>query len=104
MRIISINQQRDEKLRKKNFRFPYRLEAAFCGCMPIAPNKLVYPEIYPADNLYNTSNQLIKALYNWCKNPSVFQKHRETFFESFSFDRFDSSTLIPSYLEKFKIQ
>ncbi|XP_037031532.1 glycosyltransferase-like domain-containing protein 1-like isoform X1 [Bradysia coprophila] len=80
------------------------LEATYCGCMPIAPNKLVYPEIYPADNLYNTSNQLIKTLYNWCRNPSVFRKHREKFFECFSFERFSASNLIPNYLDKFKIQ
>lgn len=29
------------------------LEAVACGCKPIAPNRLVYPELYPHQNLYN---------------------------------------------------
>jgi glycosyltransferase involved in cell wall biosynthesis len=28
------------------------LEAAACGCKPVAPNSLVYPELYPLTNLY----------------------------------------------------
>ncbi|CAD7088402.1 unnamed protein product [Hermetia illucens] len=80
------------------------LEASYCGCMPIAPNKLVYPEIYPPENLYNTSNQLIKMLYNWCRNPALFKKHRDKFFQCFSFDKFSAQHLVPKYLDKWKIQ
>ncbi|KAJ6648011.1 Glycosyltransferase-like domain-containing protein 1-like, partial [Pseudolycoriella hygida] len=79
------------------------LEATYCGCIPIAPNKLVYPEIYPTENLYNTSNQLIKTLYNWCRNPSLFRKQRDKFLEDFTFERFDATNLIPKFLEKIKI-
>lgn len=82
----------------------FRLEASYCGCMPIAPNKLVYPEIYPPENLYNTSNQLIKMLYNWCRNPALFKKHRDKFFQCFSFDKFSAQHLVPKYLDKWKIQ
>lgn len=78
------------------------LEAAYCGCLPLAPNKLVYPELYPTDNLYNTSNQLIKTLYNWCRNPLQFAKHRDQFFEYFSFEPYSALTLVPKYLEKMK--
>ena len=66
------------------------LEATYCGCMPLAPNKLVYPEIYPKDNLYNTTNQLIKMLYNWCRNTELFRRHREKFFEVFTFERYSA--------------
>lgn len=80
----------------------FRLEATYCGCMPIAPNKLVYPEIYPKENLYNTSNQLIKMLYNWCRNPELFQRQRDKFFEMFSFEKYSSVQLIPKFYDKFK--
>lgn len=33
------------------------LEAAACGCKPIAPNRLVYPELYPLTNLYPSTPQ-----------------------------------------------
>lgn len=77
-----------------------RLEAAYCGCLPLAPNKLVYPELYPIENLYNTSNHLIKTLYNWCRNPLQFAKQRDKFFEHFSFEPYSALTLVPKYLEK----
>lgn len=78
------------------------LEAAYCGCLPLAPNRLVYPEIYPKENLYNTSNQLIKTLHTWCKNPRDFQRHREKFFETFEFERYSSQMLVPHYLQKLR--
>jgi len=79
------------------------LEATYCGCYPIVPNKLVYPEIYPKENLYNTSNALVKKLYNFCRNPRVFRKQRDQFFETFSFERFSAQQLVPKYLELLNI-
>uniref|UniRef100_B5DS82 tRNA-queuosine alpha-mannosyltransferase n=1 Tax=Drosophila pseudoobscura pseudoobscura TaxID=46245 RepID=B5DS82_DROPS len=76
------------------------LEATYCGCYPIAPNKLVYPEIYPKVNLYNTPNSLIKMLYNWCRYPGPFRRNRDKFFQSFSFDQYSAKHLVPRYLDK----
>ncbi|KAH8237495.1 hypothetical protein KR038_009745 [Drosophila bunnanda] len=78
------------------------LEATYCGCYPIAPNKLVYPEIYPKENLYNTSNALTKMLANLCRNPRVFRTRRDKFFEMFSFDPYSAEQLLPIYLDKIK--
>ncbi|XP_037725193.1 glycosyltransferase-like domain-containing protein 1-like [Drosophila subpulchrella] len=79
------------------------LEATYCGCYPIVPNKLVYPEIYPKENLYNTSNALVKKLYNFCRNPRVFRKQRDQFFETFSFECFSAQQLVPKYLDLLNI-
>ncbi|EDW37593.1 GL18053 [Drosophila persimilis] len=76
------------------------LEATYCGCYPIAPNKLVYPEIYPKVNLYNTPNSLIKMLYNCCRYPGPFRRNRDKFFQSFSFDQYSAKHLVPRYLDK----
>ena len=46
------------------------LEAAWLGCYPLAPNNLVYPELYPQECLYNTINQLYKKLAKFCLNPN----------------------------------
>jgi len=45
------------------------MEASWLGCYPLAPNRLVYPELYPSECLYNTEQQLYRRLESMCKDP-----------------------------------
>ncbi|XP_026477616.1 glycosyltransferase-like domain-containing protein 1 [Ctenocephalides felis] len=73
------------------------IEGTYCGCLPIAPNSLVYPEIYPKECLYNTSNQLYKLLTKFCKYPKILEETKIRVFETFSFSKYDSNVLIPAF-------
>ena len=39
------------------------LEACYLGCFPLVPNRLVYPEIYPPECIFNTDTQLYKNIF-----------------------------------------
>ena len=60
------------------------LEAAALGCYPLVPRRLVYPELYPEECLYNTEQQLFKRLRDFCKRPSLLQHKAEIQFDRFA--------------------
>lgn len=75
------------------------LEAVQYGCYPLCPNKLVYPEIYPEEYLYNTSNQLLKKLKRFCKYPNVVRNHKL----QIDIEKFQWNKLKPLYRDLLRI-
>ena len=71
---------------QENFGFSI-LEACFLGCIPVVPNRLVYPELYSEKYLYNTfedaCSMVYDAIYNGVETPYVrdFQESVEKWFE-----------------------
>ncbi|OWA51851.1 Glycosyltransferase-like domain-containing protein 1 [Hypsibius exemplaris] len=54
------------------------LEAVHFGCYPLAPRRLVYPELYPDQYLYDPSklSNLVDILRIFCLNPSLVRSSR----------------------------
>jgi hypothetical protein len=52
------------------------VEACLFGAYPLLPNRLVYPELYPNENLYATEAQLVKKLKYFCSRPKAFRLMR----------------------------
>ena len=71
---------------QENFGFSI-LEACYLGCIPVVPNRLVYPELYSEKYLYNTfedaCSMVYDAIYNGVETPYVrdFQESVEKWFE-----------------------
>nr|XP_040572361.1 glycosyltransferase-like domain-containing protein 1 [Lepeophtheirus salmonis] len=60
------------------------VEAAYLGCYPLVPNRLVYPELFPKKYLYSTDNQLYKRLREFCKKPHLTRQGIDMDFEKYS--------------------
>ena len=46
---------------QENFGFGIN-EATYLGCVPVLPNRLVYPEFYSEEHLYNTFDESVEMV------------------------------------------
>jgi len=83
------------------------VEAVRCGCMPLLPARLAYPEIIPDEFhsrvLYRDQNELVQMLFQLIKDYVQFRELR--FRLSIAMERFAWENLIDRYdaeLEKLK--
>ena len=79
------------------------LEGLWAGCFPLAPNRLSYPEIYPAECLYNTPAQLTKQLRQLCKNPGLARRKWEKVVGQVDMTRYSWDGLKARYSEVLSI-
>ena len=75
------------------------LEGLWAGCLPLCPNRLSYPEIYPVECLFNTPGQLTKQLRQLCKNPGLAKRKWEKVIGEMDLGRYSWQGLKERYSE-----
>ena len=77
-----------------------------CGCLPLVPNRLVYPELYPKDPcIYNTDTQLYKKLKSFCRRPNLIREKKTIWTEDIArniCEKFSAENLSSQYIELFQ--
>ena len=74
------------------------IEACYAGCAPLVPDRLAYPELYPAECRYRTPEELPSRLRSLIAERPEPRSARELA-ESFTFDR-----LVPEFAKAFEEQ
>ncbi|CAH1366761.1 unnamed protein product [Tenebrio molitor] len=73
------------------------LEAVYCGCYPLLPNSLVYPELYPAECLFSDLDDLYIKLRDFCSNPKSAREARHKMF--LNFEKYSSITVVSNIMK-----
>ncbi|CAH0546617.1 unnamed protein product [Brassicogethes aeneus] len=73
------------------------MEATYYGCFPLAPNGLVYPEIYPKESLYSDIDDLYKKLQRFCVNPSMAIELRNNL--NIDFSKYSLEQSLPEFYD-----
>ena len=80
------------------------MEATMCGCFPLVPKRLVYPEIYSFSPgfLYSTENQLFKKLKYFCRFPQRLRREKNNAIEKLNVERYFWENLKHEYHSHFQ--
>ena len=73
------------------------LESVLHDCFPLVPKRLVYPELYPSQCLYNTEQQLYKRLADFCRRPARLRRRGVEVKEMMRMERFTWAQLRSQY-------
>lgn len=78
------------------------MEAVICGCYPLCPDDIVYPEIYPKECLYKSEDELLNRLTQFCLSPETPNEKVKSI--GFDFSKFKDKTLLPEYKKLFYLE